>query len=487
MSRPREILGRSSIYAFGNAVRGLASFLMLPIYTRYLTPGDYGVIELITVVLDLFLLMLGTRVSAGIYKLYVDSPDDPGRRQVVTTSLLTMVGIHGVAVVAIALLRQPISGALNVTPDFGNALAVFAMSAVFGAVSEVLLALLKVQDRAGTFVSFSVGRLLLQIVLNIWFVVCLGMGYWGVVWGAVLTAAATCAALLIVNARWLVPRYSYQIARQLVAYSAPIVLASLGMYYILFANRYFLEHFEGVAAVGIFAIANKFGALMFTVVAGPFGDYWNARQFSAAREPDAPMLFGYVFYYAVFLMLVCLVGLAVAGPSVIRLIADASYWSAGALVPWIALSYLLQAVGDFFRVGSLVSGQTRYVTYSSLVAVALATTLNLLLIPRFGAFGAAIALVGAMAGRLVMLYASSQRLFPIRVMASRLVALCAVFSIVAVIGTLMRSDTVPGILLQLSVVAVLSAIAMATPLLPRSHREWIWRSITSAVSGRRPG
>ena len=61
---------------------------MLPIYTRFLTPADYGVIGLLTFALALMEPLLGARLGWAVPKFYFDAPDHRGRRAVIWGALI---------------------------------------------------------------------------------------------------------------------------------------------------------------------------------------------------------------------------------------------------------------------------------------------------------------------------------------------------------------------------------------------------------------
>ncbi|HEY4340975.1 MAG TPA: oligosaccharide flippase family protein, partial [Steroidobacteraceae bacterium] len=282
MSQARQIVQKSSVYAAGNILRGLASFIMLPVYTKYLAPADYGIIELISVALDLTLLLLGARVAVGIFKFYSDAESPREKNQVIATALALMLGVHLLAVIVIAAFNKPISVMLDAAPDFGIALVVYSLSAVFGAANEVFFSYLKILDRAVTYVAINFLKLVLQLTLNIILIVYLDMKYWGVIWSAVVSSAA----LTLLFSVWFLPTTGFNVSKyyskQLVQFSAPIILASLAMYYIMFSSRYYLQYFDNIDEVGIYALANKFGMIIFSLVAAPFSEYWSARQFDMA-------------------------------------------------------------------------------------------------------------------------------------------------------------------------------------------------------------
>ena len=68
-------MGHASIYAAGNILRQIAGFLMLPVYTRFLTPADYGVVGLMVFAVSLIELALGVRLQWAIPKYYFEAKD----------------------------------------------------------------------------------------------------------------------------------------------------------------------------------------------------------------------------------------------------------------------------------------------------------------------------------------------------------------------------------------------------------------------------
>ena len=69
-------------------LRGLNSFILLPLHTTYLTVADYGLIELLSIVLDLTVLLLGSRVAVGVFKYYNDAPDHRSKGRVVGNAIV---------------------------------------------------------------------------------------------------------------------------------------------------------------------------------------------------------------------------------------------------------------------------------------------------------------------------------------------------------------------------------------------------------------
>ena len=82
-----RMLKSSSIYAVSGLVRNLSGFVMLPIYTRYLTPADYGIVALMVFIVSMLEITLGARMGDASQKFYHDEKTEAGKKKVIATAL----------------------------------------------------------------------------------------------------------------------------------------------------------------------------------------------------------------------------------------------------------------------------------------------------------------------------------------------------------------------------------------------------------------
>src|SRR3989442_1156776 len=91
-------IGRHGVvYGAGIVLSKAAAFAMLPIYTRYLSPADYGLLQLIQMVLEVASIIAGSRLGAGIFRFYhkAETPDE--RRAVLSTALIVLLTSYAAA------------------------------------------------------------------------------------------------------------------------------------------------------------------------------------------------------------------------------------------------------------------------------------------------------------------------------------------------------------------------------------------------------
>src|SRR5919204_5054599 len=86
VERLKELLRHSAIYGLGSIVARILAVLLLPLYTRYLTPGDYGLIETLVALSAVLTALVAQAMKSAFFRFYFDSAEDDRRRQVVLTA-----------------------------------------------------------------------------------------------------------------------------------------------------------------------------------------------------------------------------------------------------------------------------------------------------------------------------------------------------------------------------------------------------------------
>src|SRR5215468_4525357 len=113
----KKLLKHSTIYGAGNVLGKLVGFFMIPFYTHYLSPADYGTLELLDLSLSLTGLVLTMWLNASVVRHYNDFDDPKDRNQAVSTTFIFSIAI-GLVVAGLGLRFSRFLSALILnTPD----------------------------------------------------------------------------------------------------------------------------------------------------------------------------------------------------------------------------------------------------------------------------------------------------------------------------------------------------------------------------------
>ena len=410
-SNDKKLISHGSIYFLGNILRHMVSFAMLPIYTRLLTPADYGTIELLSMVIDFTGIIFGLRIGEAIFRFYLMAEDDISKKQIISSSIMLTTFLNGLGF----LILYGVSGFLSTTIFGGleqqNLLILFSLSLLFQPIIEIPMIYIRAQQRPWLFVSFSMLKLSLQLSLNIYLVVILGLGVRGVVLSAVISGGVMalllggyCLGKTGIN-------FSFHKAKTLVAFSYPMILAGLISFYITFGDRFFLKLYGTLTDVGIYALGYKFGFLLSFIGTGPFFAIWESERYNVLKTPDAKATFQRVFIYFTGFIMFVVVTLSIFTKNILMIMANPEFWKAAEIVPIILFAYFFQGWTGFCNLGIMVQKKTFIITYSTILVAVIITALYFLLIPKFGAAGAAWSTLIAFALRFFYIHWKAKQLY----------------------------------------------------------------------------
>ncbi|MAJ61743.1 MAG: hypothetical protein CBC48_18545 [bacterium TMED88] len=427
----RQLLKHSSIYGLGDLASRSIGFLMIPIYTHYLSTEQYGVLELLDLVSYVFGIVMEVGITQAVVRYY-HQYDARQRDQLITMALVSIIGVSAVFLTPMMLSAPWISSLVFETPDFSRFLNITFATLAIQLLNGVPMTLLRIQERSVLFVSISLSRLLLSLSLNILFIVYLDFGVEGILLSGLITSGLL--GLFLISRLLTEIRISFDasIARSMLTYSAPLLGSWAGMYILNFGDRFFLQRFDGLADIGIYALAYKFGMMPNMLILSPFLRIWGPKRFEIVEDPNARPIFGHVFSYFWFVQLFVVLGISTLIPDVIQVIAGSEFQTAARYVPLLLVGYMAYGAYSYFQFGLLLEKKTLYLGGFVLAVAGLNVAMNFILIPKLGIMGAAVSTASSFTLLAGMIFLYSQSLYRIpyegfRLLVMTSVALCLYF------------------------------------------------------------
>jgi O-antigen/teichoic acid export membrane protein len=392
------VFKQSSIYLAGDIARRTVGLLTLPIYTRFLTPADYGTIELIELFLAVAAIVFGIlATSEAMIRIHQErvrqkqQEEESAARLVVSTALWQLVAGSLVLVGLAYVFAEPFSRLI--LHDSGQAYLVrwAFVAMLFSNVGELCLVYERLQQRPYFFVGYSVSQLLATVGLNILFIAFMGMGVWGFVLSKLITSGVGALLLFARVTREVGMRFDRRAGLDMLYFGYPLIASSLALFGIHFGDRFFVGQYGTLADVGLYALAYKFGFLVTNLVGEPFGRSWGVNLYAYAGRPDWKEYFSRVFSYLAFLLILAATAISLFVDNLLVIIATPAFFSCAVMVPWIALAYGFREMGDFFRGILFVEKRAKLYSQITVVCTVLNLALNFALISSWGALGAALA------------------------------------------------------------------------------------------------
>jgi O-antigen/teichoic acid export membrane protein len=413
------------------AVYGLANFLLqaggmvlLPIYLRCLSPGDYGVLEVVGRLAETVgacLLFGGFRQAMMTF--YQQIEEEPQRRRLVCSALALYIcsALVGGCIALVALpelcgrlgsfLADQPSGA----PEVGVGLFRLAVLGILlEPFSLVPLSLVQAREESITYVVIVVVQLLFRVSLSI---ILVRYMHWGVA-GALTATACTGAVIgLSLSARELCRGIAWPSATHMAGlfrFALPLMPGGLCYFVMHHGDRFFLKHYSSTEEVGIYALGYRLAMAVSIFSLSPLYMVWSARMYAVARLPEAPVVFGQMFTR--ILAAYALVGLGVClfGNEAVGLLGGAPYARASLVIAPVLLGCMCQGAVSLMDAGLYVRHRPGLKLLVTLVGTSAMVVLYVLLIPLYGSMGAALATLGGFAILAVCTWWVTQQVFPVR-------------------------------------------------------------------------
>jgi O-antigen/teichoic acid export membrane protein len=425
----RSFVKHAAVYGLASLLMQAGGFVLLPLYTHYLTPSDYGVLE----VLGRLAETVGTCLMFGGFRqalltFYQQSQHEADRRRVVATtlSLFGATSLFGGGLVL--ALAGPLSGLMNGfiqdTPGISPTLLRLAILAILlEPLSQIPLTLLQARVESVRFVSITLMQFVVRIGLCVLFVKYLHGGMMGALGATVIMGSVFGLGLCTreIVCRPALPDLGQ--LRALLRFALPLMPGGLCFFLLHHGDRFFLLRFRSTEDVGTYALGYKLAQAAGMFSLAPLYMVWSAHMYKEAKTASAPVVFGTAFTRILATYLLVGLGLALFQDEVVMILGGAPYACASAVVAPVLLAYFCQSAVSLMDAGLYVRRRTGLKLGITLTTTAVMFALYALLIPRYGSMGAAIATLIGFAFMAVCTWAVTQRVFPVQYEWSRLLAM----------------------------------------------------------------
>ncbi len=438
----RRLVTTGAAYQFGDILAKGLAIITLPLYTRHVSQGSYGAANSLLTAVILFSIFLRGGVGEAFIRFYFDDADTERRDRIARTATATVAWTTTLAAVAAVAFAGTLSELLLAHHD--PLLVDCAIVGLWAFTNlEMVYAQLRVDERARAYMIASAANVGMTVILTVSLVVFAHQGARGLLLGNF-----GASAVVVLGLWWVLRgRFSLRVRRaDLVAmlrFGLPTVPADASVYALQVADRFYLLRVYSENAAGEYAVAVQLATVVFVAVRG-FQYAWPPLAYAIESDHEASRLYSLVTTYYVLATGGVVCAVALLGRWMVRLLAGPSFYGAYRALPWLALGWALYGL---YLVFVVIAGRAR-VTARNFPAAAAGLAVNVglivLLVPAAGAglgiAGAGIALCGAYAAMLLVIYLLTRSLFRVGFEWSRLVRLIGILGGVAVSGELLLPD-----------------------------------------------
>ncbi len=455
----RRLASTGAAYTAASIISKLIAVALLPLYTRFLTPSDYGAAEIMfgAVVAASIVIRLG--VIEALLRFYYRPDEVPDR--VVATSFATLFWAGSIVAIVLMPFAGPISDLLLGEPD--AALARVAIAGLWVlTLSEYLLTIFRLDERARAFFVVTMLSVLVTIPVTVVLVAVLEMGAIGLLIGSYGTGTVVITGLIVYHRRRLSLIPDWPLLKRMMRFGLPTMPAELSLYSLSFIDRILIARMLGLTEAGLYSLAIKVAQSVNVLVRG-FQLAFPPLAYSIVDDDEARRAYSAVVTWFVAIMALVVTGIWLVAPWIIRIFAAPEFFGAHEAVGPVAAGTALYALYMVLLVVLGRTGRTEFNFPATVAGVVVNIGLNVLLLPIWGIVGAAVSLCVSYMVVVGLMYVFTQRLFPVPYEWGRLLRILIATAVLIAVGeTLVPDDGLAPLAIRLLLTAALPAVLLGT-------------------------
>lgn len=381
--RKNNFFAHSKNYLLAEIFNKGLIFLTIPVFTRLLSPEEYGVLAIFASILAIFTVIMGLNFQACIVVKYCDHDED--FPEFLGANLIFLFLNNIILISLCFIFASPLASIFSIRVDI-FIIAVIISSFVF--FIQVELSYLQASQQSKKYVNISVVRnILVTLLALVWTYLLKNNRYYGNIYSQLLVFGII--FIFVIFNLIKIARFCFKLRylKYALLFSIPLIPHTLAGIILSQVDRVMINHFLGSYQVGLYSLAFNVGLLV-AVFVGALNNAWIPIFFDSLKNESYDKIQNLAEKYSK-IVLIAAFGLILFGKEIIIIMADRQYVESYKIVPLFALSGVATFLYTLFVNYAFYKRRTGMISIISLLSCFVSIVLNYILIPKFGYAGAA--------------------------------------------------------------------------------------------------
>lgn len=416
----KNLARHSSIYTISTFIQRALGFVMLPIYTNvaYVSKTAYADLALVYTFIAFTTILYLYGMDAALLRYFFLGKQS--RRQVYSAGFYGVLFSSLILTALLFTFAEQVSWLVLGSGRYTHFIRLAGTIMLLDGLGNLPYLLLRAEEKSIAYSAVRVGRFLLEVGLNILFVVVWHKGVVGILYANAIAALVNLLVLLPVQKKYLEWSFDKETFRTLALFGLPMIPNGLAYLTVEVSDKYLMRFLLGKDTLALYAANYKFGSLLLLVVIA-FRTAWQPFFLKIAKVETNPQAI-----YARVLTWFTLIGafVVVVGSFTIEYLVRIPlsagstvmgrvYWPGVKIIPIILTAYLFYGFYVNFTVGIYIRKKTKWMVLFTGLAALVNVGSNFYLMPHFGIMGAALATLLSYASMALAIWIANRRIYPV--------------------------------------------------------------------------
>lgn len=380
MNKYKYLIKNVGLFTLSSFATKILTFLILPLYTYYLTTSEYATIDLINLTISLLIPIFTFCLNDAIVRFVIGNKEK--KDSYFINALFVVCSMF-----VLLLILCPI---FKWIPIINSFIKEFYIIYLLTSLNYLYSDFARSRDKINVVIFNSIIQTLLLLSLNVIFIAKFSLGINGYLYSTILSLFVSDFILIVITkVNYSIKEIKKEYIVEMMKYSLPLVPNSIFWWINSSMDRYSLSILTSLSTVGLYSVANKIPTIL-NVMITIFQQAWNLSAFQEFDKKDSK------FFQNIFLLLTYI---SVFGGSLLivlnKLLAiilfQKEFYDAWKFVPFLVLAFVFSAYNSYFGSFYTASKKTKGLFTTTLYGALLNLILNFSLVPIIGGNGAALA------------------------------------------------------------------------------------------------
>jgi O-antigen/teichoic acid export membrane protein len=378
-----EFINHAKNYVSAEFFTKAFAFISIPIFTRLMTPEEYGVLSIFTSIISVGTIILGLNFHGSIVRYYHEEEKRFG--EFISSNILFLFVFNFFLLYLINTFKGAISAFIRIEV---NVFMIAIIISAFNIPINMFLAYLQTSKQSKKYSILSVSRNLTMLIVSIiWVYILTENRYLGRMYGQLVVYGILFIVAIFYFIQLGKPKFKIKYVKYSLIYGIPLIPHALSGFILSYFDRIAINQITGSQDTGLYSFAYNVGMIM-NVVVMAMNKAWVPIFFDNLKENNFKKINDLAINYSKYIFLIA-ISLILFSKEIIMLIADERYYSALNIVPIIIISYVFVFLYTLFANYSFYRKKTGLISLATFLTGFINIGLNYWFIPKYGYIAAA--------------------------------------------------------------------------------------------------
>jgi len=387
-------------YGTVGVISKFVGFFTIPIYTRFLSKADFGILEILSVIMVLLAFLSTFQLESSFLRLFFDKKETKQKRNLFSSGLWIIIPGSIILSLALIAFNKPLANLILQSTDHSILLIIAISELMFKNVLEYSVIVFRVEFNRKGYTTFNLIYVFCNALLGIIFVAIFKYGLLGLLISRCVVSIVFAGIALFKAKKYVSLNISFPVLKEMLTYGVPLIPVVLAQWGQKYVARILIIFLFSLSQIGIYAIATKV-LLPLLLLTHSLKMAWHPYTFDNYKNKESKALFNDFYNFFAFIASVIAVVLILFGEELLVVFASEKFADSQYLIGILSIAYILYGMSDLISTGILIRKKNNALSYASITGTFCGCLTMYLLSIRFGLIGI---VIGELFGELVKFF-----------------------------------------------------------------------------------